>query len=193
LYINDLRRREDSVEAILGDDDTFGAYDGGLILSFGKKIKNSLSLGISLKGIYQQIDDKRGNTLALDVGSLICAFSNLKVGFVIQNVGPAMKIYSKRFHLPLNVGIGASYRLIDKSTLAVTVNKPLDDEISLHFGGEYRIGYLSLRGGYKYREGDGNLSFGFGLNVRAYQVDYSYLSCGENLGLTHKLSLTIEL
>lgn len=124
----------------------------------------------------------------------------LSAGLVIQNIGTKIKFMSEGDPLPLNIKLGGVYKLLkdDTLTLALDVNKPIDNEINLHIGGEYwATDMIVLRLGYKTTT-VGNLgalsglSMGLGFKWLRYGIDYAWVPYGD-LGNTHRFSLSAKL
>jgi len=189
-----------------GRGEEFGVEDDTAIyFSLSKRMKENLSLGMSIKYINQKVADESASACGADLG-LLYRLPKLNLGLVIQNLGPDMKFAKKKFSLPFNVKMGLSYEGIKNTTLALDINLPRDDKVSYHLGGEYWIrDILALRAGYnshilgnklgEFNLGEG-LSAGFGVKIKTLQVplqlDFSYVPYGD-LGNTYRVSLLSRL
>ena len=175
----------------------FHPYDILLGLSFGKRLSDAISMGINAKFLREKIDVEKAQAFAVDFGGLyFVPKSSLILGVNIQHVGTKMKFVEESFSLPVNVKLGAAYRLIDGAlTFAVDVNRPADNNPNVGLGAEYKImGIMNLRAGYRYIAG-GNplgtaagLRSGIGVEIRDYKIDYAFVPYGE-LGQAHRVSL----
>jgi hypothetical protein len=77
----------------------------------------------------------------------------------------------------------------------VDVNQPLDNDLNMGLGVEYKImGIVNLRAGYRYALGGNDLGTasglraGLGVEIRDYSFDYAFVPYGE-LGQAHRVSL----
>ena len=92
--------------------------------------------------------------------------------------------------------LGAAYAMIDGAlTLAVDVNQPVDNDMNMGLGIDYKImGIMSLRAGYTYALGGNDLGTasglraGIGVAITDYKLDYAFVPYGE-LGQAHRISL----
>jgi hypothetical protein len=175
----------------------FHPYDILLGLSFGKRLNDSISIGVNAKFLQEKIDEEKAQAFALDLGGLyFVPGSGLILGLNVQHLGSKMKFIEESFSLPLNVKVGAAYRLIDGAlTFATDVNQPTDGDMNMGMGVEYKImGVLNLRSGYRYTVGGNDLGTasglraGIGIEFRDYKLDYAFVPYGE-LGQAHRISL----
>jgi len=175
----------------------FHPYDILLGLSFGKRLNDSISIGVNAKFLQEKIDEEKAQAFAVDLGGLyFVPGSGLILGLNVQHLGSKMKFIEESFSLPLNVKVGAAYRLIDGAlTFATDVNQPTDGDLNMGLGVEYKImSVLNLRSGYRYTVGGNDLGTasglraGIGIEFRDYKLDYAFVPYGE-LGQAHRISL----
>ncbi|OYD13714.1 hypothetical protein CH333_10335 [candidate division WOR-3 bacterium JGI_Cruoil_03_44_89] len=138
------------------------------------------------------------------------------VGWSYQNYDPPwVKFRDVRFAQPVNVKTGFSLQFPNLSIFALNLvfdlNFPRDGDVLFDLGGEFWLcspGYnlggelwigdmLALRGGYiggydwNDAYGEAKYSYGAGVKVGAFEIDYAYRDWGEALSETgHRLSLT---
>jgi len=186
----------DKTDEFGNEEGKFHPYDILLGLSFGKRLNDSISVGINAKFLREKIDVEKAQAFAMDFGGLyFVPNSGLILGANIQHVGTKMKFVDEAFSLPVNVKLGAAYRLIDGAlTFAVDVNRPVDSDLNMGLGGEYKImGIMNLRAGYRYILGGNDLGTasglraGIGVEIRDYKLDYAFVPYGE-LGQAHRVS-----
>ncbi|MEW6097115.1 MAG: PorV/PorQ family protein [bacterium] len=193
LFIDNLERRRDENDLIpIG---TFKATDQAFIISWADK-----DVGISIKLISQEIDDKKGTGLAFDLGWLHQLREDIKIGLVLQNWNEMeeLKIYKKKFNYPALIRTGISYKK-DNLLLAIDLYKPFDNKLSIHLGLEKKIYEKFLvRCGYRYKlkkitnEFLSGITLGFGYKFKeVYQLDYAYVPY-QDLGDTHRMSIMIR-
>lgn len=182
----------------------FESYEMAFALSYGTRLSDRLSAGLSAKVIYSHLADQgaglekgkgSGSSFALDAGLLYQTFiKRLTLGTALTNLGPNIAYIdlNQSDPLPRNLAVGLAYRIADtpfnRLTAAFDVNKELvglDDPISeeikeaiLNMGIEYWYGtYVSLRAGYVYDDiGEvKNPTFGAGLQYGLFRFDFAYI------------------
>ncbi|MBI4656109.1 MAG: PorV/PorQ family protein [Elusimicrobia bacterium] len=161
------------------------------------------SVGISGKFIRCKID-KTASTFAADVGVLSPSYSlsgkDVRVSFVIQNLGGKLKFAQDSEPLPLNVKLGSSLFIRQNWIAGLDLNFPKDNRLYAAVGTEYkftswadwkfagRLGFNSRTLGDV--SGLNGLSIGAGVNFRFAELDYAFLPFG-SIGITHRFSLTL--
>lgn len=198
LYMDDMDRYEDVPSAIpLG---TFSAYDVSFSVGFSRYIIPNLSLGLAVKPIYQKIDQSTASGFAFDAGLFhVSRIKGVKLAAVLANVGAPLKFEEEEFALPRVFKLGGSYeRAVPalKGDIAATLDVlfPNDGNVKQHLGAEY--GYtntLFLRAGYKAGYDSQGFAFGLGVIYRKLTLDYGVIFGGNDLGDTHKLSLSLHV
>jgi len=193
LFIDDIERRKSENDLI--PIDTFKATDQAFTISWANK-----GIGISVKLISQEIDDKNGTGLTFDLGWLHQLRKDIKIGITLQNWNKIkeLKIYKKKFNYPTLLRTGISYKR-DNLLLAMDIYKPFDNKLSIHIGLEKEIYEKFLvRCGYKYKlkkitnECSSGITLGFGCKFKkVYQLDYAYVPYQE-LGENHRMSIMIS-
>ncbi|MBU2568266.1 MAG: PorV/PorQ family protein [Elusimicrobia bacterium] len=192
----------------------FSANDLAVTLSYSKvmpELSKSLSAGLNLKIIQQNIENHTAQGVAIDLGTLYqTPINNLKAGLSIQNIGPQMKFISEGYNLPLTVTAGLGYT-ISAITVAVDIKQQIyEGRTIVSVGTEYcPVNILALRAGYAGKLIEGVISnkdiitqdnidktnftgFGAGLGLKLftnYQMDYSFVPYGL-LGDTHRISFS---
>ncbi|MFH0947716.1 MAG: PorV/PorQ family protein [Elusimicrobiota bacterium] len=196
LQVTDIERR-DLDEVKLGD---FGATDIALFLDCAKKdVANSLlenlAVGGGLKLISQKIDDEKAFTVALDLSAYYPADDKLSFAFNIQNISYGVKFIDEIDPLPLNIKVGAAYRVIKDLTVACDLDEYIiDNKLYASVGAEYWIkNALALRSGYRFGYdtsslgGIAGLGVGAGVKIWSVTLDYAFVPFGD-LGDTHRVS-----
>lgn len=193
LFMDDMERYEDTPSAVpLG---TFGAYDIAFAAAFARYIVPNVALGVSLKPVYQRIDELSASGFGVDAGVYHTArIRGVKLAAVVGNLGTTMKFDSEPFDLPAYAKVGASWEreiaAIEGRVLAtLDAMFPNDDDTRVHVGAEYSYRrLLALRGGYKAGYDTQGGTFGFGVNYRELSFDYAFLP-SEKLGDNHRFGL----
>ena len=193
LYMDQMDRYENTPSANpLG---TFQAYDVAVSAAYARYIVPNLAAGISVKPVYERIDELSASGIAFDIGLYhVAKIRGVKLAAVAGNVGPPMKFDEEEFALPRYVKVGGSYETeiaaLDGRIL-VTLDGvfPNDGDVHEHVGAEYsyrRI--LALRAGYKVNYDVQGATFGAGFRWHEIAVDYAFLPSDE-LGDNHRIGL----
>jgi outer membrane protein OmpA-like peptidoglycan-associated protein len=185
------------------------------IISFAyahRLIANRLSIGASLKGLYENLLMSKGFGGALDVGALFRPLSFLGIGLSVQNAGQ-MFYSGKSEMLPIAVRTGVAVNVLGFGNLLGDVNVSIDRPTSpnFHFGGEVSLHkivamstgaesealpQLFLRGGYQTGPqslpdlGASGITAGLGVGYRNIRFEYVYTPYAV-LGNTHRLALGV--
>lgn len=179
---------------------SFSPRDMALSLGLARKFKFG-SLGLSGKYISSKISNS-ATAYAADFGFLSRPYSffdrDLRLAFVIQNLGTGLKYIEVEDPLPLNIKAGSSYSLSKRWLAALDVSLPKDNKPILAAGTEYkrrsgenwtfagRLGFNSRTLGDI--EGFSGISFGLGAGFRSLGLDYAFLPFGD-LGAAHRISI----
>ena len=115
----------------------FSAYNMALGLSYGTKIRENLSLGLSMKYIHLKLADYgtgeekgkgAGSSVAIDFGVLFRPqFNNkLTIGANLSNLGPKIAFIDadQADPIPTNIKVGVAYQLLERryNKLVATVD-----------------------------------------------------------------------
>lgn len=189
---------------------TFSAGDAVVTLNYSNYLAKDFSYGVSVKGIYSSISSYSSSGLGMDVGLYYDFPADLfGVGFSILNVGKQLSSYGGITEpLPFDVRIGISKQLEHLPlVLSVALERLGDSNLSIGeklrsfvIGGEFLLSdNFHLRVGYDNLEhtqmkvglssGLEGLSFGMGLKIYGYRLDYSYSSWGK-IGALNRVNLT---
>jgi hypothetical protein len=193
-----IERRDQPTALPLG---TFSAHDLALSGSYARRAGQSLSLGATLKILYEKIHLDDGWGWAGDAGFLYhTPLQGVMAGGSISNLGPQMKLRQEKFKLPTSYRLGLSYRpafLRFPETgviLAADLVKPVDNRLRFHWGGELGWRRLAaLRAGYDLGYDEKSFSAGVGVSQGRWRIDYAFVPYSSALGDTHRISLGIEL
>jgi long-subunit fatty acid transport protein len=197
MYMDALERRDEVATAIpLG---TFDVYDVSVTAAFSRYIVPNTALGVSVKPVWERFDEQTATGLAFDVGVYhVSRIEGVKFAAVAGNLGKPMKFDAEEYALPRFVKVGGSYeREVDSyGDILFTLDAvfPNDDDAREHVGLEY--GYrdmLFLRTGYKAGYDSQGATFGVGVSRGQFAVDYAMLLIRNDLGDSHRVSLSMHL
>ena len=206
LSMGEMERRGERRERL---SDNFSAYDFATTLTYSRMVGQKTGLGLNLKFIQQKIEDERAFGVAVDLGTQLKVKSEkVKVGFVIQNLGPKMRFIKESYSLPLTLSGGAGYDFGGVTLALDFKHQVIDSKTALSLGTEYwPLNIIALRAGYLIRlldkaygsdsledKGMGEfngLGAGLGLRISGYQLDYSLVPYGD-LGQTHRISFSAK-
>ena len=184
----------DSTKTDIIDIKTVGYFDDVQMAftgAYGKKIKENMSIGVSMKYISHTLDSSTNGFLTFDTALLVEGFNHkfkdLKAGFGIQN------LLSTRFgdtddKLPLIFRAGVSHPFLRKKlAVAFDIDKSMKANLGWHIGAEYwLVNFTCLRLGFEGEKGIRETSAGFGVKYKDYGLDYAFSL--HDLGLSHRIS-----
>ncbi|MBU1880661.1 PorV/PorQ family protein [bacterium] len=186
---------------VLPSDDpieTFSAHDfvGGL--SFGVKLMDNLSAGVTGRYVFQQIYVSEANGYSIDAGlAYRLDFFNMMIGAAVRNIGQMEKLDEERSPLPTNAAIGLSSNAWDGGDFglnaAYEVKHYFADDTRFNFGVEgYWKQHLFLRAGYQTGSELRSVSGGAGLAWNRFHFDYAYQPLAEDFEASHRFGLSID-
>ena len=185
---DDLERRTGPSAEPLG---RFGVYEGAAGVSYARTM-DRMRLGLRLKFIRQSISTQNASGGAADLGLVYDLNTHLRLGATLRNLGGMGQLDRRETDLPLEARLGAAYTGHKRLLIAFAAQQARGGDLTLHLGGEYRVGErLRLRAGYQSAE-NRNLSTGLGLVAGRWVVDYAYVPFSSGLGDAHRLTLLLE-
>ena len=179
---------------------TFSSHDFAGSISIARRIIPELSLGASLKFLYEKILVDEASGVGFDVGALYNSpIEGLRFAVVGSNFGSMGSLKSENIQLPGLLRIGSAYlhevdMFHSMLTLGADVVKIFrEDKAHLHTGLEvnyqetvsFRVGYLF---GYETR----GLTTGLGLQRDIFRLDYAFGPQSQDLNSGHTLSVEVE-
>jgi len=172
--------------------------DMALSAGYGRTLGQSLSLGLGMKYIHENIADVAATDFAFDIGALYASpdIRGLTFGAALQNMGPKVKFQGPAEDLPLNLRMGAGYAFDakgTKDTLSFDLTQQSGQGVLFAAGGEIVLAkVLSLRLGFSSRNNAGlGLTAGAGWSWKDASLDYGFAPYGD-LGVAQRASLTLR-
>ncbi len=192
--------RTDESGTILGE---FGGGDLLAAFSIAARRGYNLSLGGTVKLIYESVDEYSASGIAVDLGARYSRYRDrLAFGVAVQNLGTQMSsLGNEKDRLPLTFRGGVAVRPRDLPiTLAGDVIVPVDNDVVIAVGGEYwelrpfyvRLGWNSFGSNYRTSDSDDSwagVGIGVGLEVRNLLFSYAFAP-GAELGDSHRITVT---
>jgi hypothetical protein len=182
--------------------------DGALTLSFSRRITSALSGGISTKMIQRLESDpvfgkSEGTAYAVDLGFIYeTPVRGLQAGCALLNTGTELRMSGevKKDALPQTARVGLAYEYpLQKEVsllLATDLSRILDGGWHPGFGAELDLNRIvSLRTGFYQKEGNiSGSTYGLGVSVNNFRIDYSNVPASEMVGYTrnNKVSVTVQ-
>ncbi len=157
------------------------AYDWYGAVSLGYQATPQLGLGLTGKFVNQKLDDLSASSFAADFG-VKYDFDRFSVAAMAANIGPDMKFADVSQHLPSLARFGVAARFFDEQLLtSVEIEKKFYGATVIRNGFEFAYdNQYFLRTGYNYypsqeeRTFGNGVSFGAGLRVQQFELDYAY-------------------
>ncbi len=171
----------------------FDATDFAGKVFVSKVFSNRFQAGISMGLLLEKIDTKRATAAVFGLGMLY----KLDHGFILHgsasNIGGEYKFISENLSTPKILRVGAGYQR-DKLNLSADYVNVKSGDGHIHFGGEYLVKeMLYLRTGYQTGYDTRDISAGAGFVHNNLRIDYAFIPYNEDLGTTHRFSLTIAI
>lgn len=175
---------------------TFSAHELIVGISYARMVTERLSVGMTLKTLYEKIFIDEASGVACDVGVLWKVWEEgLRVGAVIQNLGKTGRLREEEIKLPLFGKVGFAFPIEIfgyRCILALDGVKERGFPFHIHGGVEYGWrDILFLRFGYQSGYETRNVTGGAGIVWGRYRLDYSMMPLGSGLGDSHRLSLGV--
>jgi hypothetical protein len=178
--------------------DILTAHDIMFGLSYARRLGENLSLGTTVKYLYQKIYIESASGVAIDFGlQYQTPAQGLKTGLVFQNFGFISKLLEESTKLPQTIRLGLAYQLPfqilnGEFLIATDWMKILDSTSHLNFGMEYNfVKYFAVRFGYQTGYEDKGIQGGFGVGFNRYRLDYAFVPFSSDLGNSHRISVGI--
>ncbi len=175
---------------------SLNSSSGIFSLSYGVQPLKHLSLGMTFKGLYDNLEEIVGKGWSMDFGGIYSFHPLVNLGFNVYNLGPDMEYEGENIKLPSGIRTGICIQPEFPISLLLDLNFPQKGKIEFHSGAEVWIrNTIALRCGYRNAPQDielGGFTFGLGSRWQKYNVDYAYVPYGV-LGNTHRISLKILL
>jgi len=181
------------------------AHDIAAALTGGLSFSGGLSIGISVRGLYEKLYRYDAFGAALDAGlqlPLPGSEGLLRAGLAVRNLGRMGRLDQERLQLPWSVAGGiALARPLTFGSVTVRAGadlwKPSDDWAQFRFGVQARSSPLIFRAGTRQGKNWHIVTAGLGLCFGAWTIDYSYEYDPDTnrhfLGSIQRLGLVVNL
>jgi tetratricopeptide (TPR) repeat protein len=195
FYVTGLEKRTQDTPDPEG---TFGAYFVDFGATYARKLFYFMPVGLSVKGIYEKIEESSATGFCLDLGmQYLTAIDGLQFGVSLKNIGSKMMFKDDEFPLPGSIRGGIMYRFLGGNCLlSADLEKMGKRDATVNVGSEVLImKTLSLRVGYNGEVGKdmdsktAGIAAGAGFAVGDLSVDYAFVNY-DYLGMTHRFGLT---
>jgi hypothetical protein len=176
------------------------AGDLAVSAGYGLRVSGAVSVGATAKVVRQQVADLSGSAFAADLGAAVDLGGGATVSLALQHVGSELSLGASRGPLPTALRLGAAIPLPRVGALDVMATGEAaharDGGIDAGGGAEVRwrgAGDLTLVGRVgalpRARAAVSRLTFGGGLAVRHFALDYAYQSFDVVGGGTHRVGV----
>lgn len=178
---------------------TFDAVDWTLGSAVAVNLGKNIAAGISARYILEKIHVEESNGWSADAGILARnAWRSLSLGAAVQHIGDMSNFAAEAPKLPtaFRGGLAYDYALGRAGQLTIVAEAhAIRENTPLYKGGvEYRAPeYAALRVGWVEGLDTQNISFGLGLFVKQFRLDYAFIPYRENLGEGHRFSLNFDI
>jgi hypothetical protein len=175
---------------------TYSSNYGAYSFTYGQKVGQKLSFGLTGKWIHAKLADVSGDAYAADIGSLYQQ-KDLRLALTVTNIGTKLAFTDQGDSLPLAVHLAGAFQPFKRWTLATEGVYSQTGLLSGRLGLEWVPSELiALRAGYKTETLDelspiAGLTVGMGVRVWGQELAYAWLPYGD-LGNTQYFSLLIQ-
>jgi hypothetical protein len=178
---------------------TFDAVNWSLGGAAAADLGHDLAVGVGVRYLLQKIHVEESSGWSVDAGVLARkVWPGLAVGVALQHAGSMSRFASESPKLPTTLRGGAAYEHdLGKAgvLMAVAEAQAVRDNTPQFKGGiEYRAPeYAALRIGWVEGLEAQNVSFGLGLFIGSFRLDYAFIPYRENLGEGHRFALNFDI
>lgn len=183
---------------------TFRSQDLSSGVSYGARVGEWLSVGVTAKAARETIQDERSSAAWGADAGLSVAVKGALIGLAVNNVGSKMKFGSESDNLPTSYNAGAAMDLGNVTVTAGAGWWANEEESYANLGVEHRLGPVSLRAGYRRETGDNlalraqgtwhrilnGITGGLGLRQENWTLDYAVAPTSVEYGLSHRMAIT---
>jgi hypothetical protein len=182
---------------------TFEDRENSITAAAAGRLLYGISWGVAGRYLYQRLADGSANGMGFDLGATWQPLKQLCAGVAARNLGSVLwwSTGTRQMVLPA-VRLGVNGSFLDTSLIVeCDVEKTTLDPIDVCAGAQYTIVHaISLRAGaatsvdyqnMSYRPFD--LSFGAGFRYSIASADYALVWPSSDLGLQHKISITLSM
>jgi len=169
-------------------------------ISYARRIHPRAEIGLTLKYLFEKIYVESADGIGLDIGLMYrTPLKGVQLGFCIQNFGKMNNLKSESSNLPLIVRLGGLYQLPVfsakfRGSLASDIIFITHENIRIHLGTEWLFWQqIALRAGLLSGYDSRSVSLGLGFCRPSIRLDYGFIPFGEDLGSTHRFTLSFLL
>ena len=169
-------------------------------LSYARRLHPRIDVGATVKYLFEKIYVESATGIGFDVGLAYRApVSGLNLGLTLQNFGKMNDLRSESTNLPLITRLGGHYLLPVfssriRGSVATDIVLITHESVKIHVGTEWFLWQqIALRGGILSGYESRSVSLGLGFNRPSIRLDYGFIPFGEDLGSTHRFTLSFNL
>ncbi|OQX92424.1 MAG: hypothetical protein B6D58_03115 [candidate division Zixibacteria bacterium 4484_95] len=174
---------------------TFSSRQDLFLLGYGFSPTRKILAGITVKGVYFDIEDYKDTGFGLDLGIIyfLPFLKGTSFGLKLSDLsGPRIKLHrlEQRFPWSIRGGLSYSKAFSGKYGLLISadIEKTENNETDVYAGCELGVkDMVFARLGYM---GD-KITIGAGVSYYSFRFDYAYATLSD-LGTSHRLSLSID-
>ena len=179
---------------------SFSYHSTSFQLGYGLELVPELSIGTTVKYLYDKLYVDEASGYAIDLGTLYrTPIEGLSLAATLTNLGQMNAFRSQKTDLPTQVGLGAYYSLKIQDfefvgALAVGQETASGGTNHIDVGGEVNYDkLLSVRIGYQSGFEIRGLAAGIGIRYSVIQLDYAYVPFSQGFGNANILTIGLTL
>jgi len=192
--ITDLEFRDD-----VPRDDPLAEFSSfGMVLDAGTAIiQGNQRYGLSLSYIHFGLYTYQANGFGLNFGYAADLNSNIRIGVAVQNLGRITTLKIEKPTLPRRILVGASKDLTFgqfKNVIYGSLeSNSIAPNLKIHFGNHFNWNRFNLYIGFSSSNEVFESSFGFGLLMNRFEMQYGIRIGSQNIGIPQIISIRFLL
>jgi len=186
----------DAAGKVIGTDESI--YKNALIISYANRIHKRISLGLSLKLIFERVMGYSGNGQGIDLGILYEPLDKLSLGLALQNVlQPRVTLRDAPNIYKINLKAGLALKTLSRRLILTADTNKLADEKAYFCAGveisPWEKSGLATSKRANLRLGVNHLgTFTCGLGLRIESLSFDYAFNLHDIGNLHRFGLTFS-
>jgi hypothetical protein len=179
---------------------SFSYHSTSFQLGYGLEMFPELSIGATVKYLYDKLYVDEASGYAIDLGTLYrTPIDGLSLAATLNNIGQMNAFRAQKTDLPTQAGLGAYYSVKSEdfefvSALAVGQETAAGGTNHISVGGEVTYNkLLSVRIGYQSGYDIRGLTAGLGIRYSVIKLDYAYVPFSQGFGNANILTIGLNL
>ena len=161
--------------------------------NYARRLTPDIYAGLNVNLLYEKIDTSSALAFTTDLGfAYLTPLRNTSVDFAVKNLGMSGKMDEEKIDIPIiaDMGVTTGFDINDFTKLSPAfklVYMQDHDSLLPAIGANIKLfDLLALRVGYKFNYNEEDLSAGFGVTIRNFNLNYSFMN---SINGVHKFAI----